>query len=101
MKDMIKNGSIILLFSLLMLRCNSGQTDEEENAVIVPVEIQTVQRGNLVQSIFYGGDIYAEFEVDVFSKIPDRIEKYYVDVGDFIKKGEPVAIGNLERFAAS
>jgi len=91
MKGMIKNGSLIILFSLLILHCDSGKTDDEENSVKVPVEIQTVQLGNLVQSIFYGGDIFAEFEIDVFSKIPDRIEKYFVEVGDFVNKGEPIA----------
>jgi len=91
MKSIIKSAIIILSSSLVIYSCNSGQSKNEENTVKVPVEVQTIQLGNLVQSIFYGGDIFAEFEVDVFSKIPDRIEQYYVDEGDFIKKGEPIA----------
>jgi RND family efflux transporter MFP subunit len=91
MKGIIKSAVIILSSSLLILHCNSGKKDDDENIVKVPVEVQIVQPGNLVQSIFYGGDIFAEFEVDVFSKIPDRIEKYFVDEGDYIKKGEPIA----------
>jgi RND family efflux transporter MFP subunit len=91
MNGIIKRAVIILSSSLMILHCNSGKTDNDENSVKVPVEVQTVQPGNLVQSIFYGGDIFAEFEVDVFSKIPDRIEKYFVDEGDYIKKGAPIA----------
>jgi RND family efflux transporter MFP subunit len=90
MKGVIKSAIIIVSMSLL-LSCESGKSDNEENNVKVPVEVYTVRPGNLVQSIFYGGDIFAEFEVDVFSKIPDRIEKYFVDEGDFIRKGEPIA----------
>jgi len=91
MKDFIKSVIIILSISLMILGCDAGKSDNEENTVQVPVEVYIVQPGNLVQSIFYGGDIFAEFEVDVFSKIPDRIEKYFVDEGDFIRKGEPIA----------
>jgi RND family efflux transporter MFP subunit len=47
--------------------------------------------GNVIQSIKYTGDIEAEFDVKVFSKVPDRIEKYYVDEGQFISKGAPIA----------
>jgi RND family efflux transporter MFP subunit len=91
MKGLLRNVVISLSFTLLIISCNSGQTDSEENTVSVPVEVQVVQLDNLVQSIFYDGDIFAEFEVDVFSKIPDRIETYFVDEGDYIKKGSPIA----------
>jgi RND family efflux transporter MFP subunit len=91
MKVVPTQALIVLTLSLLMLRCNSGKSDSEENTAKVPVEVQIVRQSNLVQSIYYSGDIFAEFEVDVYSKIPDRIEKYYVEEGDYIKKGEPIA----------
>ena len=90
-KHVISKIFVIMSFSILIIKCDSGRTNNEENAVTVPVEIQIVKPGNLVQSIFYSGDIFAEFEVDVFSKIPDRIERYFVDEGDFIKRGKPIA----------
>jgi RND family efflux transporter MFP subunit len=91
MKVVPTQALIVLTLSLLMLRCNSGKSDSEENTAKVPVEVQIVRQSNLVQSIYYNGDIFAEFEVDVYSKVPDRIEKYYVEEGDYIKKGEPIA----------
>ena len=91
MKVVLTQALIVLTLSLLMLRCDSGKSDSEENTAKVPVEVQIVRQSNLVQSIYYSGDIFAEFEVDVYSKIPDRIEKYYVEEGDYIKKGEPIA----------
>lgn len=91
MKNLLRIFSTILSFTLLMVSCNSGQSDNEENAASIPIEVQIVQTSNLVQSIFYDGDIFAEYEVDVYSKVPDRIETYFVDEGDYIKRGSPIA----------
>ncbi|MCK6561310.1 efflux RND transporter periplasmic adaptor subunit [candidate division KSB1 bacterium] len=51
----------------------------------------TVRLGSLAQTISYYGDIKAEYEVKVFSKIPDRIERFFVDAGDQVAKGTPLA----------
>jgi RND family efflux transporter MFP subunit len=59
--------------------------------VRIPVEVLTVSGGSIAQTLNYNGDINAEYEVKVFSKIPDRIEKYFIDEGDFIKKDAPIA----------
>jgi RND family efflux transporter MFP subunit len=53
--------------------------------------VAVVKLGELSQSLRYSGDICAEHEVNVFSKIPDRIEKFYIEEGDFVKKGAPIA----------
>jgi membrane fusion protein (multidrug efflux system) len=47
--------------------------------------------GSVIQSINYNGDIKAEFEVKVFSKIPDRIDKFFVDEGDYVQRNAPIA----------
>lgn len=83
----------LLLVGLLLLwalGCSKSNAKKEET-VRVPVEIETVQSGNLVQTLTYNGDINAEFEVKVFSKIPDRIEKFHVDMGSYVKQGAPLA----------
>ena len=86
--------SILLILALLALiagGCSRPNSNAEEAEVKVPVEVMSVELGEVVQSLDYNGDIKAEYEVKVFSKIPDRIEKLYVDVGDEVKKGAPVA----------
>lgn len=83
---------VIVLLSVLALivGCqNAGQQDEEINRI--PVKVTEIGLGEVKQSLSYNGDINAEYEVRVFSKIPDRIEKYYVDEGDKIKAGQPIA----------
>jgi membrane fusion protein (multidrug efflux system)/multidrug efflux system membrane fusion protein/cobalt-zinc-cadmium efflux system membrane fusion protein len=58
---------------------------------VVPVEVRSVEQGHVRQTLTFGGDIRAELEVKVFSKVPDRIEKYYVDDGDRVRRGDPIA----------
>lgn len=87
---------IVIFFTMVMLAslfmsCKRPNSDKNDVVEKVPVKVQTVKRGNVVQSISYNGDIKAEFEVKVFSKIPDRIEELYVDEGDFVNKGDPIA----------
>lgn len=74
----------------LIIAC-SGATQKENNVAKVPVEVMTVKTGDVLQTLGYNGDIVAEYEVKVFSKIPDRIEMFYVDEGDFLKRSARIA----------
>ncbi len=79
------------LFALITGGCSRPSSSAKEAEVKIPVEVMTVKLGEVVQSLTYSGDIKAETEVKVFSKIPDRIERFYVDVGDEVKRGAPIA----------
>jgi RND family efflux transporter MFP subunit len=68
--------------------CSKSKAKEE---VKVPVKVATVELGNVVQLLAYSGEIQAEYEVKVFAKIPDRIEKFYVDIGSRVGVGTPLA----------
>lgn len=81
---------IILGLSLIGAGCGNKESKSEETAR-VPVEVTQVQTGRVVQSLTFNGDIEAELEVKVFSKIPDRIEKYFVDEGNYVRQGAPIA----------
>jgi len=84
-------GLIIISLSLMGAGCGNKATKSEETAR-VPVEVMPVQTGRIVQSLTFNGDVEAELEVKVFSKIPDRIEKYFVDEGSFVRQGDPIAL---------
>jgi RND family efflux transporter MFP subunit len=83
----------MILLPLLWLHPGCGGSDgaDQANEEKIPVEVIPVELGEIIQSLKYSGDIIAEQEVNVFSKIPDRIEKFYVDEGDAVKKGDPIA----------
>lgn len=87
-----KLGFMMVILTLIFLvpGCNKSDSSSGENEKI-PVEVSAVKLGQVVQSVKYSGDITAEFEVKVFSKIPDRIEKYFVDEGEAVRKGDPIA----------
>jgi RND family efflux transporter MFP subunit len=89
MKKVCLLSVMFLLSNIILFGCSSSGTDEAKEKI--PVEVASVKLGNVTQSIKYTGDIEAEFDVKVFSKIPDRIEEYYVDEGDYIAKGTKIA----------
>jgi RND family efflux transporter MFP subunit len=68
--------------------CSKSKAKEE---VKVPVKVAKTDLGDVVQLLAYSGEIQAEYEVKVFSKIPDRIEKFYVDMGNRVAAGAPLA----------
>ncbi len=91
----MKTLKILLLIIAILLslgtgcqRSNGRLSEQEEK---IPVEVSSVKLGQVTQSIRYSGDIMAEVEVKVYSKIPDRIETFYVDEGDFVHKGTKIA----------
>jgi membrane fusion protein, multidrug efflux system len=82
---------LLLLISVaLIVGCGNKSKNVKEEAK-VPVTVTDVKLGKVLQSIIYNGDVQAEFAVKVFSKIPDRIETFYVDEGDYVEKGKPIA----------
>jgi len=88
----MKHTSIMwfLILCALITSCGRQQGSGSEEPVI-PVEVTKVQKGNLEKTLTFSGDIKAELQVKVFSKVSDRIEQYFVDEGDLVRKGDPIA----------
>jgi len=79
-----------LTSTVIFYQCSQrGGPSEEQNAI--PVEVVEIGLGEVKQSLTFHGDIRAEVEVKVFAKIPDRIEAFFVDDGDRVQKGDPIA----------
>ena len=76
---------------LLAAGCTGKGDTENESEPKVPVETMTAFLGSIVQSVSYNGSIQAETEVQVFSKIADRILAINVDEGSRVERGDPVA----------
>jgi len=67
-----------------------------------PVKAQyvTPQKRHLVQEVFGTGTVEARILVTAGSKITGRVKKLYVDQGDFVKKGQLLAVLESEDLQA-
>ncbi|MCF7796152.1 MAG: efflux RND transporter periplasmic adaptor subunit [Lentisphaeria bacterium] len=74
----------------LVAQLKKANLSESEN-VVVPVYTDPIKRGYIAKSLTYVGDVRGKTMVRVFSKVPDRINKFYVDNGDFVNAGDPIA----------
>lgn len=80
---------IILGVSLFLASCGkNGSTNENANSIRIPVETIKVGRKTVTKEVRYTGDIKAEQEVKIYSKVPDRILNFEVDEGDYVNKGD-------------
>lgn len=74
-----------------LLATQEKQGSDDENSVVIPVYVDRIKRGTIAKSLSYVGDVHAQTMVRLYSKIPDRINKFYVENGDFVKAGDPIA----------
>ncbi len=74
---------------LIAQQAKQGNTGDE--SPVVPVYIDEIHKGNIAKTLAYIGDIHAETMVRVYSKIPDRINRFYVENGAYVNAGDPIA----------
>ncbi len=92
MKRFILLLGLTTLLAIFAMSCSKpGSTAKEANNKI-PVEVAEVMTSTVEKELTYTGDIRAEQEVKVFSKIPDRIVSFKKDEGDYIAKGDTIAL---------
>jgi RND family efflux transporter MFP subunit len=95
MKKHIRSGMVLraalLTLALAMAACSDSKKNAEDQGEKIPVEVTSAQRQTITRSLAYDGDVEGEFEIQVFSKVPDRIEKFFVDVGDPVRQGALMA----------
>ena len=90
-RPIITLASAGILVTAPLEGCGDSDSGSNGNGEKTPVVVMIVQRGTLSQSLSYNGDIKAESEVKVFSRIPDRIVELCVDVGSRVRAGDLLA----------
>lgn len=80
---------IIAAAALKILSGASGPSDRKQNMTIVKVE--SPRRETIVSSLKFTGDIAPILQASIFSKVSGNIEKIFVDIGTFVRKGEILA----------
>lgn len=80
------------LLALCVAACSDSGKKSGEGGDRVPVEVAVARTQTVDRSLSYDGDVEGEFEIQVFSRVPDRIEKLFVEVGDRVNQGQVVAL---------
>jgi RND family efflux transporter MFP subunit len=83
---------VIMGASLLQPGCKEkkagAKPGSEDAGRPMPVRVQAVHRGDLQRTLAFVGELRASEAVEVSSKIPGRIEKILVNMGDKVGEGD-------------
>ena len=82
-------GSLFLI-PLLIGGCG-GEEAQAPQAQAVPVKLQTLETSTLVDSTSYVGTLEARGRVNLAPRIDGRILKIFVNQGDRVTQGQPIA----------
>jgi RND family efflux transporter MFP subunit len=82
----------IVLATAACSRGRAGSADAPEGGPLVSVAVQKVDRANLSQGLRIAAEFRPFQEIDVHAKVAGYVEKIYVDVGDRVRAGQPLAI---------
>jgi len=85
------------LTALVTGGCGSNGSKTIDQETVVPVIVTKVKRGDITSSLHTMGSIFPTQESMISPKISGRIEKLYVDEGDRVEKGKPLAELEQER----
>jgi len=92
MKRLIIVLGLIGLVAIFSMSCSKSGPSAKDAEVKIPVQIAEVTSSTVTKELTYTGDIGAEQEVKLFSKIPDRIIAFLKDEGDYVTKGDTIAL---------
>jgi membrane fusion protein (multidrug efflux system) len=74
---------------------DQGEKDEKDEKAPVPVEVVDVASGSVSSYISSSANLVAEFQVNILSEVEGRVDRLFVEEGDFVRKGQVLA--NLVR----
>lgn len=92
-----------LAFAVALTACNSNAEDngkegeDDKPEVAIPVLLDSVTNGD-IQAVYSGTtSLEAEDQADVVAKVPGVVEKIFVEEGDKVEAGQPLAQLDTER----
>ncbi|RLD60372.1 MAG: efflux RND transporter periplasmic adaptor subunit [Bacteroidetes bacterium] len=102
-QKILNSVSTILLFILVLTGCNrKGKIKEEESKITYAgsnyVKVAPVERKTIYTYLEYSGTLFSEKSADIAPDLSERIIKYKVQKGDFVEKGNVLAIMDSTQF---
>ncbi len=77
-----------------------AQAAPQENTpeAVTPVEVATVETGDIALIYAYAGNLQSKDEVNIMPAASGRVESVLVEVGDEVKSGDPIATIERDRY---
>ena len=96
---------LFLSIALLSTACGpvvppAAQAAPPVEQLATPVQVATVQTGNIDLVYNYAGNLQAKQTVNMVPAATGRIESLLIEVGDEVKAGDPIAIIKHDTYAA-
>ncbi len=86
-------GVVVLLALLVYFRVKTNAAEAAKVVRAVPtVQVARAEIGNISRTVSFTGDIAAMQESNIFPRVNGNIEQEYVDIGDYVKKGQVLAL---------
>ena len=83
---------LILLVPIFLLAGCSKKKEEVKKEQAVPVKVMEAKKSKIEDIVTFTGQIEAGDEVKIASKISGRVKEVNFEMGDYVKKGEPLVI---------
>ncbi|MDW7679551.1 MAG: efflux RND transporter periplasmic adaptor subunit [bacterium] len=83
---------MMIMMSLIISGCSKNENDtNEKNLESVPIELGSLERGDLEEMLSLTGNIQPWKKVNVAPNVPGTVDRIYVDRGDRVAKGQLLA----------
>ena len=89
MKKIICGG---LLLIIIIAGCEKEKITQNKEKIEMPVEVMRAEKSSIEKVISYVGDIKAQEEIVIYSKVPGKLIENKVKEGDKVKKGDVLAL---------
>lgn len=89
---------VLIIVVGLLGTCVGGQflkmqaASKKQNDELVKANVAKVEKGNVVVTVIETGSLVAQESVEIRSRVGGRISKLLVDEGDFVKRGDLIAV---------
>ncbi len=87
-------ASVVVLLALLVYFRVKSNAEEAAKVVrpVPTVQVNMAEIGNISRTLSFTGDISAIQESNIFPRVNGNIEQEYVDIGDYVRKGQVLAL---------
>lgn len=84
-------AGVLLLFSACMPKTPTPQAASQEQEPVFAVATTTAVSGSLYDYLDLSGDVEPASTVEAYADTAGKLTRLYVDVGDYVKKGQVIA----------